>query len=335
MKISKWRREILSLAFACSAVLNATFVSTNLINLQVGQTQSFTVTTGCLSDVSASAIGQGSTFFNVTPLTPTSAITYPFGVQGLAQGTGTIQVNITGVAGCINPPPPSHTITVNVTGGTTPSTLPPTFYSNFLSGSAQHPVSSNTGEYFGHDETADLQLPGPIGVVFRRYFATFLRGSGINSALGNNWMHNFDVSLTLTTTDAVVKLFRGDTVRFTRAGNVFTLIGRERRPYQLLASGNDFRFYSPPSNLIYAFNSTGALIRVEDRSGNALTVTPSANGPTQVSDALGRTLTFTYNGARLTRVADSAGRAVNFEYTGELLSNFIDANGKRTIFSYT
>jgi len=335
MTISKGRLAILSLAFAGSAILNATFVSTNLINLQVGQTSTFIVTTGCTSVVNASPVGQGSTFFSVTPLTPISSTTYPFGVQGLAQGSGTIQVNITGVPGCINPPPPSHTITVNVTGGTTPSTFPSTFYRNYLSGAPEHPVSSNTGEYFGHDETADLRIPGPINVLFRRYFATFLRGNGINSGLGNNWMHNFDVSLTLSATEATVRLFKGDTVRFTRAGNVFTLTGRERRPYQLLASGNDFRFYSPVSTLIYTFNSTGALIRIEDRTGNALTVTPSANGPTQVSDGLGRTLTFTYNGARLTRVADSAGRAVNFEYTGELLSNFIDANGKRTIFSYT
>src|SRR5260370_34365589 len=92
----------------------------------------------------------------------------------------------------------------------------------------------------------------------------------------------------------------------------------------------------PASNLIYTFDSTGVLIKIEDRNGNALTVAPPVNGTASVTDGLGRTLTFTYGAnGKLAKVQDQTGRSVSFAYTGNDLTQVTDANGKVETYSYT
>src|SRR5713101_7231540 len=83
------------------------------------------------------------------------------------------------------------------------------------------PVSTATGELFGYDERADLSLGlgGPLPLSFQRYYGSYLSLNGVSSALGTNWMHNFDLTLSASVTSAGVTLFRGKTVSFTRPGS--------------------------------------------------------------------------------------------------------------------
>jgi RHS repeat-associated protein len=208
---------------------------------------------------------------------------------------------------------------------------------NGSTGNVWCPISTATGELFGFDERPDLALGGPLPLTFRRYYAAYLVANGVTSSLGNNWMHNFDLKLAVSGSAATVTLFGGKTVQFTKSGTAWQLSSTERRPYQLVASGSSYRFLSPPTNLIYTLDSTGALSRVEDREGNALTVTQAAGGigPATVSDGLGRTLTFSYTGATLTRVQDQAGRVVSFQSSNGNLASSTDANGNTATYAYT
>ena len=182
----------------------------------------------------------------------------------------------------------------------------------------------------------DLNLGGPLGVVFQRYYASYLVPNGVTSALGSNWMHNFDVKAAVNGSAATVTLFRGKTVKFTLTSGAWQLSSTERRPYQFAAAGSGYQFLDAVSNLIYTFNSASALIGIKNRNGVALTVTQAASGvgPSQVSDGLGRTLTFTYTGSNLTRVQDQSGRSVNFQYTPGNLTAWTNANGQQTTFAY-
>jgi len=250
-----------------------------------------------------------------------------------ASGTTTITITYTYVGtGC----PTGTTVEVlNVTVGA-PTGGPPTEANTPNTGTAAEPVSTSTGELFGQDETADLSLGGPTGLEFRRYYAANLSANKVSSALGTNWMHNFDVSLAVSGTSATVTLFRGKTVTFTQSNNAWTLSSNEQRPYQLAAaSGGGYQFLDPRSNLIYSFNSGGAPTSIQDRNGNTITVTQGPNGPTQVSDGLGRTLTFSYMGTNLTGVQDQSGRNVSFQYSNSTPSSWTDANGHQTTFAYT
>ncbi len=211
----------------------------------------------------------------------------------------------------------------------------PTFAQTSGQSPRGEPVGTFTGELF--DEQTHLRQNGPLGFGLTIYYASYLKANGIASALGTNWMHNYDLKLAVTGTSAAVTLFQGKTVAFTKSNNVWQVAATEPVPYQLVSVGTGYQFLSPLSRLIYSFDSGGALTRVEDRSGNALTVTaaPAGVGPAQVSDGLGRTLTFTYAGSNLAKVQDQSGRSISFEYTSGNLTGLTDANGKKSTYAYT
>ncbi|WP_345669848.1 RHS repeat-associated core domain-containing protein [Streptomyces similanensis] len=74
--------------------------------------------------------------------------------------------------------------------------------------------------------------------------------------------------------------------------------------------------------------------KVEDKNGNATTVTYSGDLPSKITDAAGRTLTLTNDGSHITKVTDDTGRSVGYTYTGDLIKTFTDSDGKTTAFDY-
>jgi YD repeat-containing protein len=200
--------------------------------------------------------------------------------------------------------------------------------------SAADPISTATGELVV-TPNSDLSLGGPLPLRFTRYYSAYLNINGDQSAVGYNWMHNFDPVLTLSGNIASIMFLGGTRVSFQQTGSTWQTLYPARRAYQLVTSGSTLRFLDPASNLIYTFSSTsGSLLKIEDRNGNALTVTPSQIGPTQVSDGLGRSLSFVYADGFLTKVQDQSGRAVSFSYTLNDLTGVTDGNGNTTTFSY-
>jgi RHS repeat-associated protein len=194
------------------------------------------------------------------------------------------------------------------------------------------PVTTGTGELF--DFETDLDLGGPLPLVFRRFYGSLLAENGIGSALGLNWMHTFNAGVVSTQTAATVVIFPGKTVRFQRSGSAWTAASPEQLNYQLVTTAEGYRFLDPADNLIYSFDTAGALIGVADRNGNTLTVTPGPAGPTRVSDGLGRTLTFRYQGAYLVEVADQNGRKIQFAHSDGQLTQVTDREGKARRYSY-
>ena len=134
----------------------------------------------------------------------------------------------------------------------------------------------------------------------------------------------------------MINLFGGKTTPFQRDGGDWALSSTEKLDHQLQdADGGGLRFLDLSTTRIYTFDAMGRLTRIEDRNGNALTVTQGANSPDTVTDGLGRSLAFTYTGGKLTRVEDQTGRGVQFGYTGDNLTTFTDAKGATTTYSYT
>ncbi len=270
--------------------------------------------------------------------------------------TGVIQVNFTGGTYAGFAVTSTLTLTPNSSGGWTgtlsiggkgqlPQDVPSDYNASAAvdfdghtaacndAGEAGEPISTATGELYSHF-APDLDLGGgPLRVRFERYYASLLSLNGITSALGANWMHNYDVHLYVLGTSANVVRFGGKVVRFRQSGGTWQTVGTERYGDQLV-TGADNRYYSPYDGLIYSFDSNGNLTRIQDRNGNAIAVTQGPDGPVQVSDGLGRTLTFAYTGGSLTKVTDQSGRSISFAQTKGDLTSFTDAAGKTTGYTY-
>ncbi len=194
------------------------------------------------------------------------------------------------------------------------------------------PISTWTGEVTA--SAVDLSLGGPLPLFFARSYGSQMNASGIASALGSNWMHNFDAALKVFSISATVVVYPGKAVSFEKSNGNWILTSTNTSNDQLLESGGSFDYVSAADGLIYRFSGAGKLIRIQDRNGNTLTVTQGAAGPTLVADGLGRTLTFGYTANRLTGVTDQSGRSVSFAHTGNNLTTATDANGKVTTYTY-
>lgn len=198
------------------------------------------------------------------------------------------------------------------------------------------PVNLFNGELFT-EEPADIDLGGPLPLLFKRYYAAFLTSdSFVAGVLGNNWLHNFDWRLTqISETFVRIISDRGRVILFEKVDSEWQLRGNRNIPFQLVQSNSDFIFADPRSKRLLTFDSAGNLLAIADGKDNTHALSYTAEQLTAVTDGLGRTLTFDYDGnERLMRVSDGA-RTLEFGYSGDNLTSFTDAEGNVTNYGYT
>lgn len=204
------------------------------------------------------------------------------------------------------------------------------------SGIARDPVDTATGELF-EEQAPDLDLGGPMPLVFARYYASRLSSEGnATSTLGPNWTHGFAWRLVQTGWNVEVRTDRGRVIRFEKgfAATAWSLVLYEDIPYQLVQSGGGWKLLDPRDGTIRTFDSAGKLTTVEDGHGNAHTLSYAGSLLASVSDGLGRSLTLTHTAGKLTRVSDGA-RHVDFTYDAQgRLSTYSDAAAKVTTYAY-
>jgi RHS repeat-associated protein len=185
----------------------------------------------------------------------------------------------------------------------------------------------------------DLSLGGPLPLSFRRSYTSFLGGGFGFVPIGFSWMTSFDMYLSVSGNIALVAQEGGGSTSFQLTNGTYQTVSPARLAYQLIKTTTGYRFLNPATRLIYTFDAQGRLIRIEDRNGNALSITQGPQGPTQVSDGLGRSLTFNYatSGTRsiLASVQDQSGRSVSFSHDSNYnLIGVTDANGHSTAYQY-
>ena len=213
-------------------------------------------------------------------------------------------------------------------------TYPVWTYSATAQRLAGDPFATGTGEQL-QSPSPDLSIPGPFPLVFRRYYGSFLSFGGITGALGNNWLHSYDVHLYLKNGYASILLADGTNVYFKQSGGGYQPVTPLNYPAQFAATSGGYRFLDTSVNRIYGFDNSGNLIRIEDRNGNGVDIQQGPNGPTQVSDGLGRLLMFSYVGGNLASVKDGSGRMVQFTQTNGNLTKVTDSDGNSTLYTYS
>ena len=208
------------------------------------------------------------------------------------------------------------------------------------------PVQMATGELVT-EPSKDLDLGGPLALTFERVYAArlFKEGFPIGS-LGPNWLHNFDLSLTLSSSDFIpdytpdrlsAQFLWGKVVSFHKVGDAWQLTSPQETVYQLQEDpdSGDLVFMDPSTSRLYLFRaSDGKLMEIFDRNENRLTLSYRADGMlASVSDGLGRELSFAYYSGKLKSVSDGT-RTVSYGSPQGLLAYYTDAMGEVTAYSY-
>ena len=139
----------------------------------------------------------------------------------------------------------------------------------------------------------------------------------VKCVTGINWQHNFEFDMTCFGDGYVeVLLYGGQVLLFERAlessaqktsqqnSNTWNLIVKQEIPFQLVESGSDFILGDPRNNLMYTFNDSGELTKIENGKGYVQTLTHTNGKLTEVTDSFGQSLTFEYDQDHLMRVSD-------------------------------
>ncbi|EPR08089.1 right-handed parallel beta-helix repeat-containing protein [Ruminiclostridium papyrosolvens] len=86
----------------------------------------------------------------------------------------------------------------------------------------------------------------------------------------------------------------------------------------------------------YLFNSSGYLVKMQDKNGNAVTLNVDSNGRVQgVTDQVGRHYTVTYENGLIKKIIDEASnRTVAYDYTSSRLTKVTDPMGNPTFYYY-
>lgn len=261
---------------------------------------------------------------------------------GVRNGTGSVNVNLTGVqagnyvvtfSGKNNAFDVQGSITVIV------RSPPATSAQNPFYAFAGDPINTRSGEYYGV-ESVDLALGGPMPLNFIRYVASNLEDDDlVEASLGSNRSHNFASRIIFeSATVKRVILPEGRMLRFDKTGKNWVLKLPHDVPFQLVESGTDFLLGHPHSKQIWTYDSAGRLRSIADGKGNVHTLDYTAGKLSSISDGLGRVIEVNQPGSLIegvTAVTGAETREITFAYTGGVLTSATDFGGHTTTYSNT
>jgi RHS repeat-associated protein len=179
------------------------------------------------------------------------------------------------------------------------------------------PVDLATGAVV--DSATDLEIPGLIPLVFKRYYSS-LRHDDTASSMGPGWAHSFDQRIVPGERCIALRDEEGRFIRFEKVAVGQSSFHRRERMTLTRSGELEFRVYSHELRRTSVFapvhrDGEAVLQRIEDNYGNAIV--------------------FEYRSERLARVIDTAGRVVNVAWRGSLIASLsVGAGGLVVSYDY-
>ncbi len=185
------------------------------------------------------------------------------------------------------------------------------------------PVAVDSGNFIL--EINDLEFDPDDLFKLTRFYNSNSDSAG---ALGNGWIHNFEMSIRVNEGGAVVTLgdgseegFRADSDRYIPVSGTAELEYKDGI-YRYITLEND----------VYCFDAQGQLIRSEDANGYGYTLEYSTGSLTKVTKDSGEFFEFAYaqdNSGHVETITDHTGRSVVYKYNGRNLVSV--QNGDRVV----
>ncbi|HYF61519.1 MAG TPA: DUF6531 domain-containing protein [Herpetosiphonaceae bacterium] len=198
-------------------------------------------------------------------------------------------------------------------------------------GYSPDPVNTNLGNYVYQYTDLKLEVPGSDLIVERFYNGQ----SSFVGLFGQGWTTTFDMHVTavdnLLMAGAQVRYADGRTVNFMAEGNGFK---RGEWVFDTLAREGDGYLLTRTDNTRFHFSAEGRLVRIDDLSGNAHTLTWNGDQLDQVSTSSGHSVTFTSSGSLVSRIDAPAAVSLEYMYEGDKLASVKDGTGATVSYRY-
>ncbi|MFF4490480.1 RHS repeat-associated core domain-containing protein [Streptomyces sp. NPDC001544] len=206
------------------------------------------------------------------------------------------------------------------------------FYTAQLSDAVSAQVNYGNGNLLVTVDGFDIADAGP-GLAWGNTFNS-LNQVGWNATTGADYR-----IYEATPNAVIVEGPTGTAAVFARDGDGFTPAKGYKQDLTEAADKKSFTLTSRRTGEKTTFTRSGTtgdarVSKVEDKNGNATTITYSGAFTSKITAASGRTLTLTNDGSHITKATDNTGRSVGYTYTGDLIKTFTDTDGKTTVFDY-
>jgi len=206
------------------------------------------------------------------------------------------------------------------------------FFTAQLSDGVSAQINYGTGNLLVTVDGFDIADAGP-GLSYGNTFNS-LNQAGWNATTGADYRINE------ATPNAVIVEGPTSTMAvFPRDGAGFTPAKGYKQDLTEASDKKSFALTSRRTGEKTTFTRSGTtgdarVSKVEDKNGNATTITYSGAFTSKITSASGRTLTLTNDGKHITKVTDNTGRSISYTYTGDLIKTFTDTADKTTVFDY-
>jgi RHS repeat-associated protein len=206
------------------------------------------------------------------------------------------------------------------------------FFTAQLSDGVSAQINYGTGNLLVTVDGFDIADAGP-GLSYGNTFNS-LNQAGWNATTGADYR-----VIEATPNAVVVEGPTGTMAVFARDGSGFTPAKGYKQDLTQAEDKKSFTLTSRRTGEKTTFTRSGTtgdarVSKVEDKNGNATTITYSGAFASKITAASGRTLTLTNDGKHITKVTDDTGRSIGYTYTGDLIKTFTDTDGKTTAFAY-
>lgn len=198
--------------------------------------------------------------------------------------------------------------------------------------SAGDPINMSTGEFtWSQKDISTMGIGGEYNII-RNYFSR----SGYNNTFGNNWTHNYDITLDTLGDRWNVHFGNGGVSTF-----VSYLDGSTQPLYRgvldtmYYGSGGTF-VLEKKSGVKYIFTSARLLQKITDRKGNEINFTNNGSSQnTRITFPGGRYVNFVYTSGKVSSISDNAGRTISYLYdSNNDLVRSINVFGDSTSYEY-
>jgi RHS repeat-associated protein len=197
------------------------------------------------------------------------------------------------------------------------------------------PVNSATGNMW--HTNVDLSISGrSYPLAFTRTYNSDL--AGLNGPLGYGWRPNYMMSLAQSGGTVTITQENGSQATFTQSGGTWSP-SAPRFIATLTHNGDGTWTFVRQARDSFSFSASGLLLSETDLNGYATTFAYSGGQLSSVTDPAGRSLTIGWTGSNITSVTDgnvSPTRSVHFQYNDGSgnLTDVIDINGGHWHYVY-
>ncbi|MFJ2240986.1 DUF6531 domain-containing protein [Streptomyces sp. NPDC087859] len=191
------------------------------------------------------------------------------------------------------------------------------------------PVNTATGAFTEAFTDAQVPAPGMPLTVSRAYSSD----NTLTGALGKGWQLPWETRLQIESDGDAVLVGEGGTRHTYAKGSSGKFTTPRESRSTLAADGTGYKL-TTADHSTYAFNSSGLLTALKDRTGRGLSLAYTGGKPTTITDAAGRAATLAYTGDRLDNLTLADGRAVDYTYTGDQLTGVTSLDGKTEAYGY-